>query len=145
MDPTNKKTFVSIDSGFRLAGTSSSFSIVLATTLENVKTLQLESICIPYTFFDIRDTYHVPLQETAQPIVTVTVPVKSYSPSQLAAELSLQLTAASLNGDTYTVAYNSQTGGYDIVSTGSFQLAWTTDFFTNGNNKNYIFRHCIIN
>lgn len=136
---TMKKTFVSIDSGFRLAGTSSSFSIVLATTLENVKRLSLESACIPYTFFDIRDTYHVPLQEAAQPIVAVTIPQKNYSPTQLAAQLAISLTAASLNFDTYTVSYDSQTGGYTISSTGSFQLAWTTDFYTNGNNQNYMY------
>jgi hypothetical protein len=134
-----KKTFVSIDSGFRLAGTSSSFSIVLATTIENVKRLSLESACIPYTFFDIRDTYHVPLQEAAQPIVAVTIPQKNYSPTQLAAQLAISLTAASLNFYTYTVSYDSQTGGYTISSTGSFQLAWTTDFYTNGNNQNYMY------
>lgn len=134
-----KKTFVSIDSGFRLAGTSSSFSVLLATTLENVKRLQLESACIPYTFFDIRDTYHVPLQEVAQPIVAVTIPQKHYSPAQLAAQLTISLTAASPNFDTYTVSYDSQTGGYTINSTGSFQLAWTTDFYTNGNNRNYMY------
>jgi hypothetical protein len=136
----NGKKFINVDSGFRLAGSSSEFRIELQNTIEDVRVLTLESCCVPFTWFDIRPTYHVPLQEDGQGITEVTVPSQHYSPTELASALAGALTTASLNGNTYTVSYNTQTGGYTITSDNStFQLAWYTDFYTNQNFNNYMY------
>ena len=130
------KQYIFVDSADKLAGTASEFVVQCTSTIYNIKTLYLESACIPYSWYDSNSNISLVFQEQAGGgVVTVPVPPAYYTPATLATEIQTLLNAHSPNSLTYTVTQSN--GKYTVSSTGNFKLLWTTAY--NANHYNYLY------
>lgn len=123
---------LTINSFDRISGTCDNYRIQFANTIKGIKNLRLESCAIPMSWpaFD-GTTVYFPLSEDGVTITKVYYPLGWPDPTTFASTTAALLTAASPNLYTYTVAYDADTLGFTITSTGNFSFLWKTDYDNN--------------
>lgn len=118
---------ITVSSKDRIYGSTSSFRVSLTDTVVSVKRFRLLHACIPYSFYDIEASAVLLFQEIGGGgILNAPLTPGSYTPTQLAAEVQLQLNTHTANAYVYTVSYNTENGRYTISCTGQFKILWTT-------------------
>ena len=106
------------------SNSSSDFTCSLSQSFQKVKSIKLIGYYIANTIYTINDyNYQLTYVENAgTDSITISIPKKVYTTSQLATELGTLMTANTLNAITYTVTYDTQT--YKFTFTAS-----TSDFY----------------
>lgn len=110
------------------------FSVVLPVEYKNVACIKLEDIQLPFTHYVFTTAYGntTLLVGTTSPTTTVTIAEGTYTPDQLATELSQTISRALYQ--TVTVVYNPIQYKYIFTSTSAFSLSFET---TNINHSNW--------
>lgn len=110
------------------------FSVVLPVEYKNVACIKLEDIKLPFTHYVFTTAYGntTLLVGTTSPTTLVTIAEGTYTPYELATELSNKITAA-LNGQTVLVDYNPIQYKFVITSSSTFSLSFETDNINHSN------------
>lgn len=109
-----------IHSKDRVTGTSSNYSLQLPQAIKNVKAIELLSVSIPATIYNIDSENNKFYYIDNGVDKVVTIPSASYSSTTII--LTLQSLMAAFGTNTYTVTYNTSTYKIQITSNANFSL-----------------------
>lgn len=123
-DPVNGSSFIYVDSRDRVNpnDTSSDFSVRLTdTNMNENKSISIENISIPYSFFGINSTNNAfSLGSSVGTLQTVSITQGNYTSASFVVELKTQLDLLGIG--TFTCSVSSLTGKLTISSTNPFVL-----------------------
>ena len=132
---------IEIDSALRTSGDIGNFEVILnhPVTLNRDRQyfMRIENIKLPTSFYNINSNYNT-LKITEDPsgtpdAISVSVPEGNYNESELRSTLVALLNTATLNGNTYTITYDSITGKATITTD---VTDFEVDSITNGSTLN---------
>lgn len=114
--------YIIIDSRDKIKGNSNDFTVTLNPAFNNVKKVELLSLSLPQTIYNINSTNNVIYFNETGPLLSTTITPGNYSASILASTIASTLTTASPNLYTYTSSISNLTYKMTITSTGNFSL-----------------------
>jgi len=142
-DPTKNKRFFYINSFNRLSGTSSAFSVAIQMPAhEEYDACCVTQASIPISYYLVASGYNTFILTEFNTNVTITIPVGNYNINSFCTVVPILLNAASPNGWTYTMTYNSsftQNNNGLITYTVSNNTSQPSFTFTNFLNEQFGF------
>jgi hypothetical protein len=117
-----------IDSSSRISGNSSNFKIQLPFSLKEIMKVELQSLSMLNSFYNITTSNNNIDVNDGTAIFTYSIPVGSYNTTNLMSTIASGLTTASSTHGalTFSASYSATTFLTTISATGNFSLLWSS-------------------